>query len=149
MNNYMGEDFDDVSIELIRNEIIKFKNDPISQQLDTYYNTKTYSEILGVSRRELSHSSFLAWLFNNVESHNLASYPILKFFEILVISSNSQQAKENKELFDSIITGTVLIDQLDVQTEKSIQGVGRIDIYIEAELSYVNKKEKLMRTKKE
>lgn len=139
----MDENFDNLSIEQIRNEIIKFKNDLISQQLDTHYNTKTYSEILGVSRRELSHSSFLAWLFNNSESHNLASFPILKFLEILVISSNSEQSKENKELFDSIITGDISIHSLDVQTEKSIRSVGRIDIYIEAELSYANKQQKL------
>lgn len=139
----MDESFENLSVDQIRNEIIKFKNDAISQRLDTHYSTKTYSEILGVSRRELSHSNFLSWLFSNTESHNLASYPMTKFLEILVISSNNNQSQQNKELFDSIITGDILIRSLEVVTEKSIKGVGRVDIYIEAELSYANKQQKL------
>ena len=83
---------DNLTIDQIRNEIIKFKNDVGSQHLDKYYSTKSYSEILGVSRKELSHSHFLAWLLNNQESHNLSSYPIKKFLEILVISSNPEQS---------------------------------------------------------
>jgi len=143
IREYMDENFDNLSVDQIRNEIIKFKNDLISQQLDAHYSTKTYSEILGVSRRELSHSNFLAWLFDNSESHNLSSYPLTKFLEILVISSNNQQSHENKNLFDSIITGNVSIHRLEVVTEKSIKGVGRVDIYIEAELSYANQQQKL------
>ena len=73
------EDYDGLTIDQIRNEIIKFKNDVDSQRLDSYYSTKSYSEILGVSRRELSHSNFIAWLLNDQESHNLSSYPIKKF----------------------------------------------------------------------
>ena len=96
------EDFEELSIDNIRNEIIKFKNDVISQKLDKYYSTKSYSEILGVSRRELSHSNFIAWLLNNQESHDLSSYPIKKFLEILVISSQEKHQLEHKKLFDSI-----------------------------------------------
>jgi hypothetical protein len=48
------------SIVQIRDEIIKFKNDPDFQKLENFYYSKSFAEILGVSRREISHSGFLA-----------------------------------------------------------------------------------------
>ncbi|NOR70853.1 MAG: hypothetical protein GQ532_14365 [Methylomarinum sp.] len=138
-----NENFDDLSIDQIRNEIIKFKNDVVSQRLDNYYSTKSYSEILGVSRKELSHSNFIAWLLDNQESHNLSFYPIKKFLEILVISSKGKQSQEHKELFDSIITGDLSIKSLNIITERHIKGVGRVDIYIELDISYSGKQQKL------
>ncbi|WP_262965903.1 PDDEXK-like family protein [Methylobacter psychrophilus] len=145
MNEKMDvdESFDDLSIDQIRNEIIKFKNDIGSQRLDNYYSTKSYSEILGVSRRELSHSNFIAWLLNDQESHDLSSYPIKKFLEILVISSKNSQSQKHKELFDAIITGDLSINSLKIFTEMSIKDVGRIDIFIELNISFSGKQQKL------
>ena len=51
----MTENF---TLEQIRTEIIRFKNDPSSQKLENFYYSKSFSEILGVSRREISHSNF-------------------------------------------------------------------------------------------
>jgi len=137
------EDFDELSISNIRNEIIKFKNDVVSQKLDKYYSSKSYSEILGVSRRELSHSNFIAWLLNDQESHNLSSYPIKKFLEILVISSKYKQQVKHKELFDSIIIDDLKIENLEIITERVIKNVGRVDLYIEAKVFYANRLQKL------
>ncbi len=137
------EDFEELSIDNIRNEIIKFKNDVISQKLDKYYSTKSYSEILGVSRRELSHSNFIAWLLNNQESHDLSSYSIKKFLEILVISSQGKHQVEYKELFDSIIIDDLKVESLDIVTERVIKNVGRLDLYIEAKLFYSNELHKV------
>lgn len=137
------QNFENLSISQIRNEIIKFKNDIVSQKLDKYYSSKSYSEILGVSRRELSHSNFIAWLLNIQESHNLSSYPIKKFLEILVISSRETQQEKHKELFDSIIIDDLKINNSYITTEKSIVGVGRVDIYIEVNISYSNKNQNL------
>lgn len=39
-------------------------------------------EILGVERRELQHSNFLAWLFNPHESHNLGDFAIKEFIKL-------------------------------------------------------------------
>ena len=41
-------------------------------------------EIFGVSRKELIHNNFIAWLLGNQESHNLGNYTFKKFLEILV-----------------------------------------------------------------
>ena len=128
------ESYENISIEQIRSEILRFKNDIISQQLDQYYNTKSFSEILGVSRKELGHSNFIAWLLNEQESHNLGAYPLKKFLEILVIASLDYHSLNNKDIFDSIITGDISIKSLTIDTEKYIAGIGRVDIYIETEL---------------
>jgi hypothetical protein len=138
-----GESFDDLSIDQIRSEIIKFKNDVVSQRLDSYYSTKSYSEILGVSRKEIPHSNFIAWLLNNQESHNLSFYPIKKFLEILVVSSNANQLQKYKVLFDSIITDDLSVNSIDVVTERAIKNVGRVDIYIEADITYSGRQQKL------
>ena len=53
------------NLDQIRDDIIKFKNDPDFQKLENFYYSKSFSEILGVSRREISHSGFLAWLLND------------------------------------------------------------------------------------
>ena len=128
--------FDNLTLDQIRNEIIRFKNDVNSQKLENYYGSKSLSEILGVSRKELPHSNFIAWLLNNQESHNLGNYPFKKFLEILVLSCKGDQASRHKELFDSIITGDLSVNALTTLTESSIAGVGRLDILIEAEVNY-------------
>ena len=43
--------------------IIKFNNDPEVQKLASFYSNQSVPEIFGVSRREVSHSAFLSWLF--------------------------------------------------------------------------------------
>ena len=124
-----------LTLDQIRNEIIKFKNDVISQKLESYYSTKSIGEIFGVSRKELAHSNFLAWLLNNQESHNLGDFPFIKFLEILVLSCRGRQSESHKELFDAIITGDLSVTDYQTVTEKSIK-VGRVDILIEANIEY-------------
>lgn len=136
-------DFSNLTVDQIRNEIIKFKNDVVSQRLEKYYGTKSLGEIFGISRKELAHSNFIAWLLGNQESHNLGDYPFKKFLEIIVLSSLAPQAEPHKALFDSIITGDLTVKDLQTYTEKSIQSVGRVDILIEAEIVYFDTAKKL------
>ena len=126
----------DLSLDQIRNEIIKFKNDVVSQKLENYYGTKSLGEIFGVSRKELAHSNFIAWLLSNQESHNLGNYPFKKFLEILVLSGRNQESNKHKKVFDAIVTGDLSVNELQIITEKSIKSVGRVDILIEAEIEF-------------
>ncbi len=118
------------SVDEIRDEIINFKNDPSTQKLENLYYSKSYSEILGVSRREMSHSAFIAWLLNNTESHNLGDFAIRKFLDIVFKYSN-KQIKSNTDVYTSIITDNYKIVRADVEVEKAIAKVGRLDIYVE------------------
>lgn len=132
-----------LTLDQIRNEIIKFKNDVISQKLESYYSTKSIGEIFGVSRKELAHSNFIAWLLNNQESHNLGDFPFIKFLEILVLSCQERQSESHKELFDAIITGDLSVTDYQTVTEKSIESIGRVDILIEADIEFSGKPKSL------
>jgi hypothetical protein len=139
----MEENF---TINQIRDEIIKFKNDSDFQKLENLYYSKSFSEILGVSRREISHSRFLAWLLGNFESHNLGEFTIKKFLDIILKFSNDDLKSRHSDLFNSFATEDYLIERLLIKPEYSIKNVGRIDIYIELLLSIagINKNIKIV-----
>src|SRR5690606_34628615 len=122
---------DRFTIDQIRDEIIKFKNDPDFQKLEIFYYSKSFSEILGVSRREISHSGFLAWLLSNTESHNLGDFPIKKFLDIVLKFSNDKLKGEHSDLYNSFVTEDYEIERVIVKPELALKDVGRLDIYME------------------
>lgn len=130
---------DNFTIDQIRDEIIKFKNDPDFQKLENFYYSKSFSEILGVSRREISHSGFLAWLLGNLESHNLGEFPIKKFLDIILKFSSDKLKSKHRDLFNSFVTEDYLIERLFIKPEYSIKNFGRLDIYIELTLLIAGK----------
>lgn len=130
---------DNFTIDQIRDEIIKFKNDPDFQKLENFYYSKSFSEILGVSRREISHSGFLAWLLGNLESHNLGEFPIKKFLDIILKFSNDKLKSKHSDLFNSFVTEDYSIERLFIKSEYAIKNVGRLDIYIELTLLIARK----------
>ena len=130
---------DNFTIDQIRDEIIKFKNDPDFQKLENFYYSKSFSEILGVSRREISHSGFLAWLLGNLESHNLGEFPIKKFLDIILKFSNDKLKSKHSDLFNSFVTEDYSIERLLIKSEYAIKNVGRLDIYIELSLLIAGK----------
>lgn len=125
---------DILTIDKIRDDIIKFKNDPDFQKLENFYYSKSFSEILGVSRREMSHSGFISWLLDSSESHNLGQYSIKKFLDILLKHSYEVQKLKHKDLFNAFATDDFLIQNLIIRPEYSIKAVGRLDIYVELNL---------------
>lgn len=127
------------SINQIRDEIIKFKNDSDFQKLEKFYYSKSFSEILGVSRREISHSSFLAWLLSNSESHSLGEFTIKKFLDITLKFSSEKLKVKYNDLFNSFVTEDYLIERLYIKSEYVIKNVGRLDIYIELTLLIAGK----------
>lgn len=137
------EEISELTLEQIRNEIIKFKNDPVSQKLGDFYTSKSISEIYGTSRKELVHSSFITWLLNPEETHGLGHFGLQKFLEILVIASIPKHQMSKRELFDAIITGEIKFTNTLTSVEKSFPSVGRIDILVESEVKYSGKQEKL------
>ncbi len=136
-------DFENIEIEELRTLIRKFNNDENVNQLENYYHSKSFPEILGASRKELVHSSFLAWILNDKESHQLLDFPIRKLLELIVIYSNDSQKQKNKSLFDSIIVSDYSISELYIETERVEKGVGRIDLYIEITIQSNGKNSRL------
>ena len=125
MNN-----FDNYSIDEIRREIARFKNDPDVLSLSRYYQAKSISEILGVSRKELPHSRFIAWLLDANESHGLGYFPIKKMLDLIVLLSQPSVSVPNKTHFDAIITDDLNIVSVEIESEKFIGKHGRVDIYV-------------------
>ena len=129
MNN-----FDNYTIDEIRREIARFKNDPDVLSLSRYYQAKSFSEILGVSRKELPHSRFIAWLLDANESHGLGFFPIKKLLDSIVLLSQPSVSVPNKGYFDAIITDDLNIVSVEIESEKSIGKHGRVDIYAKISL---------------
>lgn len=125
---------DNFTLDQIRDEIIKFKNDADFQKLENFYYSKSFSEILGVSRREISHSGFLAWLLNNLESHNLGEFPIKKFLDIVLKFSTNKLKDKHSDLYNSFVTEDYEIERVFVKPEFAIKNIGRLDVYIELTL---------------
>jgi len=100
--------------------------------------SKSIFDIIGASRKELVHSSFVAWILNNNESHLLRDFPLKKFLELLVFHSKEKHLKKHKELYDSIIVSDFQLDNIFVDTERAIGDEGRLDIYVETTVSFKN-----------
>lgn len=129
----MNNEFECIQLSEIRNSIIKFNNDVTTQLLKAYYNEKSYSEILGVIRRELSHSNFICWILNPDESHGLSDFGLKRFFEIL-ITSKFWFERDQRELFDNILTGNYKLQSVSTLREHPIGEMGRINILVELEI---------------
>lgn len=128
-----------INTDELRKEIRKFNNDENVHKLEKYYLSKSMLEIIGESRKELVHSGFIAWILNATESHLLRDFPLRKFLELLVFHSKEKHLKKYKELYDSIIVSDFQLDNILVETERNINEVGRLDIYVEAKIKFKTK----------
>ncbi|MDM1350952.1 PD-(D/E)XK nuclease family protein [Myroides marinus] len=100
----MEEKYADWNIEVIRGKIIEFKNDINYQKLSSFYMAKSYAEILGVERRELSHSNFLAWLLDYKGDHLLGDYPLRRFLDLLIAKYDNIQQSGPSDLFNLLVS---------------------------------------------
>jgi hypothetical protein len=72
--------------------------------------------ILGVSKKELPHSNFLAWFFNVNESHNLGDYVIKEFIKIY-FQENELSNFGNKSSLSVFEFALMNFDDLEVRRE--------------------------------
>lgn len=128
--------------------IRKFNNDSDVISLKNYYKSTTFMEVLGVTRNELAHSSFLWWLFNDNVNFDLGLKPLMLFLDLLV--NKSAEQFPNNEIYISdkekivlnekekiseddkkaIILRKANIKIENIKTEHAIDG-GRVDLYIQ------------------
>lgn len=108
----------------------RFYLDKNNDAIRDLYSKGSFSEILSVGRRELSHSAFLAWLFDMNESHGLKQFPLLQLLKI-VIKRGFQEHVEN-DLFNevsAIYNESIIFYSMEVSREVSLKG-GRPDLVI-------------------
>lgn len=109
-------------------ELFELLNSNEFNKLDEYYSRETYLDILGVSRKELVHSNFLAWLFNPKANHGLGDYAIRKLLEM-------NYRNMPKGLKEYISVGNYEIVKFDIARELSTNGSGYLDLYMNLELN--------------
>lgn len=134
----------EIKLTEIREEIVKFNNDSTAQRLKRYYYEKSYPEILGVSRRELSHSSFIAWMIDPKSSHGIGDFGIRRFLEILMTSKFWHGQENRSKFFDDLITGNFELHKSSIRREVDLEKNGRLDLLIELHLS-INKENSYLR----
>ena len=91
--------------------LLKWKNDKNIQELKEFYDTKSFSGILGVERREMSHSNFIAWILNDRESHNLGQFAIRQLFDIL-LEYGEDKIKNSLDVYNQINEKSLQFDNL-------------------------------------
>ena len=138
ININMKDTYLDMNEQEIIDAIIAFNNDPEVQQLQSYYYNQTVPEILGISRREMSHSSFLAWLFTPTANHGLGTRPLFQLLELyLKCYREEHKTCLSEKLQSAILTRSVNIISADVTTEEYIsttKAKGRADIVIQCDV---------------
>lgn len=134
------------ALELIK----KYQRSDTVYQLKNSFKDKTVFEILGVGRNEVSHSNFLAWLFNPNESHDLGMFPLEKFLFILASKeeyTNSERLVMPMKLQNLIAVGSVKIKKVDIQREVcasdscNLKGKDRVDIILDLFIEPIKKSE--------
>lgn len=122
--------------------IIAFNNDVDVQRLKEIYYSQTLPEIFAVSRRELTHSSFLAWLFATSSNHGLGTAPLVQLLELYVLKSREQEKNRiTDELSNAIITRDFHISECISVTEEAVvtaNAKGRADIVLTCEINLPN-----------
>ena len=126
----------------IIDDIIAFNNDVDVQRLKEIYYSQTLPEIFAVSRRELTHSSFLAWLFATSSNHGLGTAPLVQLLELYVLKSREQEKNWiTDELSNAIITRDFHISECISVTEEAVvtaNAKGRADIVLTCEINLPN-----------
>lgn len=126
----------------IIDDIIAFNNDVDVQRLKEIYYSQTLPEIFAVSRRELTHSSFLAWLFATSSNHGLGTAPLVQLLELYVLKSREQNKKWiTDKVSNAIITRDFHISECTSVTEEAVvtaNARGRADIVLTCEINLPN-----------
>jgi len=130
------------SIEEIRSSLVDIRKSEIFRKLQLYYSRRSVFDIVGVSRKEDTHSRLLGWLLNPDESHNLGAQPLRRLLEaVVVVASRSNQRIAERivptKVFNWVIAGSYRLSETSVTIEKPIRAHrdGRIDALIEGTMA--------------
>jgi len=118
--------------EFVESLLSSYVSSPIIRQLNDYYGEKSFLEILHIDRKEIYHSNFLKWLFEDQDTCMQAN---LNLLILLLNRSRLQHSHFPEWLKKLILTNSVKIRQVTVKLEDfvgsdSIKGRGDILIKI-------------------
>lgn len=113
---------DNLTEQEIKKLIIKFNLDESINDLKKYYATPTTWDIINQSRKETTHTQFLAWFFGNKDFNaDPNAGPIKKLIVLLLKWANMQDCAEyDEELANSIYSQSFSILSYNVIAEYPI-----------------------------
>ena len=123
------------SLQRLREQIINLNNSEEFKQLNRYYRKKSFFNILGISRKEIIHSSFLHWLFSANESHELGDFALRRLLELIVLVKNklqnqNEQLQFPEDIEDTIICGGYILDGIQCERERVTAQGDRLDLFL-------------------
>lgn len=127
----------------------------VFQAISEFYTSRTFTllnrrlktipfmEVIGKSRSETSHSSFLQWLFQNPELQNSVTPPINSLLKLLAIRSSDNSSLVNPNLMDAELCKDIITDSIKIISVSGIceqaNSKGRTDIVIIVAYTYRNR----------
>lgn len=101
-----------------------------------------------MSRKEIYHSNFIAWLLDDKANHNLNDYALRKLLETCCLIDsqfNNRSLLADELIAQNIISGSYKLENIVVMRERPTRKTKkRVDIYIQVDIHYdQNVKQKL------
>lgn len=114
---------DKLTLQEIKDKILDFNLDESINDLKKYYATPTTWEIIKQSRRETSHTQFLAWFFDNKDFNaDPNAGPIKKLIVLLLKWAN----KQKKAQFDNDLAESIYQQNFSIISSKAVPEYGII-----------------------
>lgn len=128
--------------EITIKDFQRFYNSEEYHKLKAIEQNYTLFDIIGKSRKELIHSSMIAWILGNKELERLPEHPVLFLLRLFATNAEEQKADTERErtcfieddLWNDIMTNSISITEVNIKTEVTIDNK-RIDILIECKLN--------------
>lgn len=159
--------------ELEYESYLKMTRSDAYTELHRYYTQDTYLDVLGVSRQENPHSSFIRWLFDPKSNHSLGDLPFRRLMEIICLIRDAWYAEnslllcdpaehgdeiqttrnifhdDNSEYLKALQYGRYEILSLAALTEQQLSNTRRADIFLKLTLSFPNSKDNRSKVSKQ
>jgi len=132
-------------------EKLKKQFDKTQKDLSAFYNRKSLPEIMGVARKEVAHSSFIAWLLDPNGSHGLGVKPLTKFCGLVYKRYKQYKRYIQQDADPKLFRNTganiealgarplsIFVDDANpvVQTEVAFKGIeDRLDIVVQCQIN--------------
>lgn len=126
----LDESLNQINYDEVEVLLSSYNTSSVINQLNDYYREKSFLEILRINRKEIYHSNFLKWLFEDQDIYRIAVRNLL----FLLLKRAKQQNSHFPEwLKTAILVNSFHIRQTNVKLEDSIKFVsirGRVDLLI-------------------
>lgn len=119
-----------ITEDYVETLLTSYVSSPVVKKLNDYFGEKSFLEILKVERKEIYHSNFLKWLFEDKETCKQAVHSLL----VLLLRRSRQQKSDFPDwLKKALLTNILITSQVSVKSEDGIvddSAKGRGDLLI-------------------